>query len=158
MLKHLRMPAKPSIYFQYYTNQALHKAGLGNEYFNRLAIWKEFIKQGATTYGEDSKVNTTRSDCHAWSASPNIEFFRIVFGIESDAAGFSKVKIEPHLGDLKEISGTMPHPKGEISVNYKLNNKGILKAEINLPQGISGSFIWNSKVKNLTGGKNSLSL
>ncbi len=31
---------------------------------------------------------------------PNIEFFRTVLGIDSDASGFSKIKVEPHLGSL----------------------------------------------------------
>ena len=44
----------------------------------------------------------------------NIEFFRTVLGIDSDAPGFTKVRIEPHLGTLKKIAGEMRHPKGKL--------------------------------------------
>ncbi len=53
---------------------------------------------GLTTWAEIDDLNRARSDCHAWGSSPNIELYRIVLGIDSDAPGFSKVKIEPHLG------------------------------------------------------------
>jgi hypothetical protein len=46
----------------------------------------------------------SRSDCHAWGASPNIEFYRILLGIDSYAPGFNKIKIAPSLGELKEVS------------------------------------------------------
>jgi alpha-L-rhamnosidase len=147
-----------SIYFKYYVNQALAKAGLGDTYLSQLDIWEESLKQGLTTWPEESPLNTTRSDCHAWGASPNIEFFRIVLGIDSDAAGFSKIKIEPHLGTLKKASGTMPHPQGEISVSYQTNKKGKWQATLAIPQNTTGSFIWHGQVYPLQPGVNTFSL
>jgi hypothetical protein len=47
----------------------------------------------------------------------------------------------------------MPHPQGEIKVQYKKKNS-TLKAEIELPTQVSGSFIWNGKSYDLKGGKN----
>ena len=90
--------APASIYFKYYLHQALVKAGMGNDYLNWLGKWRENISLGLTTWAEISEVSRSRSDCHAWGASPNIEFFRTVLGIDSDAPGFKKIKIEPHLG------------------------------------------------------------
>jgi len=150
--------ARASIYFRYYVNQALNKVGLGDEYLSRLDIWKKNIEMGLTTWGEDSKVNDTRSDCHGWSASPNIEFLRIVLGIESDAPGFVKVRIEPHLGDLKKIGGVMPHPNGLIKVDYSMDKKGIWQIKITLPAGIGGNFIWKGKNYSLSPGDNFLRL
>jgi alpha-L-rhamnosidase len=147
--------APASIYFKYYLHLALEKAGLGDHYIDWLDIWRKNIDLGLTTWGEDSEVETTRSDCHAWGASPNIEFFRIVLGIESDAPYFEKVKIEPHLGTIKQISGEMPHPAGKISVDYSNSEDGI-KAEITLPENISGTFVWKGKSYDLTGGLNKL--
>src|SRR5436189_254795 len=80
------------------------------------------IGMGMTKWVEISNISETRSDCHAWGASPNIEFYRTILGIDSDAPGFSKIKIEPHLGDLKNAEGSIPHPHGTISVSYKLDN------------------------------------
>ena len=102
-------------------------------------------------------VETTRSDCHAWGASPNIEFFRIILGIESAAPNFEKVKIEPHIEDFETIGGEMPHPAGMIKVAY--DQKGSkLKATITLPKGITGTFVWDGKVQDLSSGENTLSL
>ena len=144
-----------SIYFKYYVHLALTKAGYGDEYLSWLTIWRNHIAMGLTTWGEDSNGATTRSDCHAWGASPNIEFFRTILGIDSDDIGFSKVKITPHLGDLTNIGGTMPHPKGSIEVSYKLeNNKW--KVQIELPKTITGTLVWQGKNVALKEGLNEL--
>jgi alpha-L-rhamnosidase len=149
--------APASIYFKYYLHQALVKAGLGNDYLKWLDKWRENIALGMTTWAETSDVSTSRSDCHAWGSSPNVEFFRTILGIESDAPGFSKVKITPHLGSIDDISGEMPHPNGKISVKYKLQ-KGSLQAEIILPENTEGTFVWKDKEHSLKGGKNAFKL
>lgn len=139
-----------TIYFQYYLNQALRETGYGNLYLDRLQIWKDNLAMGLTTWAEISDINAARSDCHAWGASPNIEFFRTVLGIDTDAPGFNKIKIEPSLGSLVKVSGSMPHLQGEIAVSYSLDEKGKLTAVISIPKNTSGVFIWkgNSHILN----------
>lgn len=149
--------ASASIYFKYYLHQALIKAGMGNQYLSWLDKWRENIQMGLTTWAETSDVDKTRSDCHAWGSSPNIEFYRTLLGIDSDGLGFSKVKIEPHLGDLTQISGKMPHPNGEIAVSYQLNQNQ-WNMVVELPKSISGSFIWKGKKIQLKEGVNTLKL
>jgi len=146
-----------SIYFRYYLHQALQKVGMGNGYMKWLDKWRENISLGLTTWAESSDVATSRSDCHAWGSSPNIEFFRIVLGIDSDAPGFARVKISPNLGSLSEIAGEMPHPKGKISVSYKVVN-GNLRGDVTLPENTPGSITWNGKTQILKPGKNVLAL
>ncbi|MEP7107206.1 MAG: alpha-L-rhamnosidase C-terminal domain-containing protein [Ferruginibacter sp.] len=145
--------APASIYFKYYLHQALVKAGLGNDYLAWLDKWRENMQMGLTTWAEISDVNMARSDCHAWGASPNIEFFRTILGIDSDAPGFTKVRIEPHLGALKAIRGEVPHPNGKIDVKYNEIN-GHIHAEINLPPKTTGRFIWKGSSNALKEGKN----
>ncbi|HXB29606.1 MAG TPA: alpha-L-rhamnosidase C-terminal domain-containing protein [Puia sp.] len=145
--------APASIYFKFYLHLALINAGLGNDYLNWLGLWRENIKMGMTTWAEIPDINNTRSDCHAWGASPNIEFFRTVLGIDSDAPGFTKVKIEPHLGALKNIQGEIPHPMGKIGARYLYKN-GKWKIQIDLPSKTTGSFIWKSKFYPLKEGTN----
>jgi hypothetical protein len=149
--------APASIYFKYYLHQALVKAGFGNNYLEWLEKWRENIRMGLTTWAEISEVSTARSDCHAWGASPNIEFFRTILGIDSDAPGFAKIRIAPHLGTLKDISGEMPHPNGKISVKYEEAN-GQLKAEITLPVKTTGRFTWKGKSFLLKSGKNTIKI
>ncbi len=145
--------APASIYFKYYLHEALIKAGFGNDYLDWLDIWRENIAMGLTTWAEKSGIDAARSDCHAWGSSPNIEFFRTVLGIDSDGLGFSKVKIEPHLGDLKKISGSIPHPNGTLSASYELVN-GQWNIWIDLPPGITGSLVWKGKRLALKSGRN----
>jgi hypothetical protein len=142
-----------TIYFKYYLHQALVKGGLGNDYLKWLDVWRDNIKMGMTTWGEISDLPNSRSDCHAWGASPNIEFFRTVLGIDSDAPGFRKVKITPRLGELTNVSGDMPHPNGKVSVSYKLDNNK-WKIKIELPANTSGTLVWKSKTYLLKAGAN----
>ncbi len=145
-----------TIYFQYYVNQALNKAGLGDEYLDRLQVWKDNLINGLTTWAETSNMDVARSDCHAWGSSPNIEFFRIVLGIDAASAGFKTVVITPHLGNLKTIAGSIPHPKGTIQVAYKIVKENKMQAEIILPPSITGTFVWRNKSYLLKSGKNKL--
>jgi len=152
-----------TIYFKYYLHQALTRAGLGDGYIDRLGIWRKNIAAGLTTWTEDSNIDYTRSDCHAWGSSPNIEFFRIVLGIDSEEPGFRKVRIEPHLGRLTHVSGEIPHPDGKIAVSYRLDQggqggTGRWKIGISLPAHTSGTLIWKGKVYELKGGDNQLTI
>ena len=152
-----------TVYFKFYLHMAAAKAGLGDQYMDWLDIWRENISMGLTTWGETSDVNSTRSDCHAWGASPNIEFYRILLGIDSAAPAFKQVKIEPKLGGIKKIGGTMPHPQGAITVAYEYKKEGkgkkapeYFSAEIELPAQVSGTFVWEGKTYSLHGGKNTI--
>lgn len=140
-----------SIYFKYYLHQALIKAGLGNDYLEWLDIWRKNMDMGLSTWAETSDLIHTRSDCHAWGASPNIEFFRNTLGIDSDAPGFSQVKIEPHPGKLKVLTGEIPHPNGKISVKYQLKKSG-WDMQVNLPQNTKGTLVWKGQKYPLTSG------
>jgi hypothetical protein len=144
-----------TIYFKFYVHLALTKAGLGNDYLKWLDVWKKNLAMGMTTWAEISDINNTRSDCHAWGASPNIELYRIVLGIDADSPGFQKVKINPHLGTLTHATGTMPHPNGNISVSYEMTSHD-WKISVTLPSNTPGYLIWNAKRYELKPGNNSL--
>ena len=146
-----------SIYFKYYLHRGLVKAGLGDQYLQWLDTWRENLSLGLTTWAEMSDVNRSRSDCHAWGASPNIEFFRTLIGIDSDAPGFQKVLIEPHLGAIENIGGQIPHPEGVVSAYYKQSN-GRWNIAITLPQSVAGRLKWKGTSYPLKGGLNTFSL
>ncbi|MBL4674700.1 MAG: alpha-rhamnosidase, partial [Mucilaginibacter sp.] len=133
-----------SVYFKYYLNQALLKGGYTDDYMDLIGIWKENIRMGLTTWAEYSDINTSRSDAHAWGSSPNVEFFRSVLGIDSDAPGFAKIKIEPHLGKLTHVDGLVPHPAGKIYVKY-VKKAGKWNFEIRLPSKTPGILVWKGK-------------
>jgi len=155
--------SQATIYFKYYLHLALTKAGLGNDYLKWLNVWKQNLAMGMTTWAEISDINSTRSDCHAWGASPNIELYRIVLGIDSDAPGFKKIKITPHLGELTHAGGTIPHINGNIIVKYEKANDNLpdrqgWKVSITLPSDTPGYLIWKEKRYDLKPGENSLTI
>ena len=143
-----------TIYFRYYVNQAMACAGLGDMLLDCLGPWRDQMSVGLTTWAE--MPEPTRSDCHAWSASPNIEFFRILLGISSDAPAFKKVRIAPSLCGLEEVSGSIPHPAGDVSVSYKEDGRGRLTATVSLPDGVDGTFVWKGKSRRLHSGEQTL--
>jgi alpha-L-rhamnosidase len=138
-----------SIYFRYYLNRALVKAGLGDLYVERLQPWQDMLKEGLTTWAETDNPYS-RSDCHAWGSSPNIEFFRTVLGVDSAAPGFRQVVVRPHLGKLQKVRGTIPHPKGAITVELSTAG-GRRDYKVTLPPGVEGEIIWGPVRAKLTG-------
>jgi hypothetical protein len=149
--------AQSSTYFRFYLHSALNKANAGEHLIELLEPWRVMLANGLTTWSETA-TNDSRSDSHAWAASPNYEIFRTVLGIDSAAPGFRRVVIRPFLGKLRKASGAIPHPKGEVTVDLKMNENGALDAEVNLPQGVTGEFIWRGKHRGLSAGKNKLHL
>ena len=94
----------------------------------------------------NSKPDPVRSDCHAWSASPDYYFISIVAGITPSAPGFKKVKISPSFGKLNYVLAAIPHLSGTLKVDLtKIKQKGI-RDSILLPPGLSGTFVWNSDI------------
>lgn len=143
-----------TIYFRYYVQQAMDKAQAGDLLTEHLDVWRDLMALGLTTWAEEPEPS--RSDCHAWGSSLNVEFFRILLGIRSDSPGFKHVLITPSFGSLTNISGSIPHPLGEISVSYQIKKK--LKADITLPPGVSGTFVWKGKKTFLHPGRQLLEL
>jgi len=143
-----------TFYYRFYLLRAMKKAGLADQYVEMLEPWRDMLKIGLTTFAE--KPEPTRSDCHAWSASPNYELLATVCGIEPAEAGFKSVRIEPHLGSLQWVEGSMPHSKGIIKVKLFRTNSGGLEGEIDLPKGLNGTFVFRGKTIVLNEGINKI--
>ncbi|MGK7394249.1 MAG: family 78 glycoside hydrolase catalytic domain [Candidatus Cyclobacteriaceae bacterium M3_2C_046] len=139
-----------TFYYKFYQVRAMKKAGLGDQYVESLDPWRNMLDLGLTTFAE--KPDPTRSDCHAWSASPNYDLLSTVCGIEPDAPGFKSVSITPHLGRLKQVQGGIPHPMGEIKVELQQTDQG-LTGTVELPQQLKGTFSWNQTAVALNGGR-----
>jgi hypothetical protein len=141
--------SQATFYFRFYLNRALVKAGLGDRYLETLGPWRDMLAMGLTTWAENPEP--ARSDCHAWSASPNYEFLATVLGIQSGAPGFAHVRLEPHLGALAEAAGGIPHPLGEVAVSYRRDGD-TLTADVALPQGVTGRLAWRGREISLRAG------
>ncbi len=146
--------SQATYYFKFYLFKAMVKAGLGNEYYVQLQPWRNMLKLGLTTFAETPPP--TRSDCHAWSASPVYGFLATIRGINPAAPGFKRVAITPHLGPLTEVRATMPHPDGEIHLELNREGKTGLAATVDLPAGLTGYFKWDDKMVQLHPGEQRL--
>ena len=146
--------AEASIYFKYYLHRAAASAGLGAQYLTWLGKWQENLKLGLTTWAEMSDVPASRSDCHAWGASPNIEVFRTLLGITSAAPGWKQVVIQPSVPAGEQfLSGSIPHPQGTLSVDLRRNGAA-WKFRIMLPGTVKGTLRWMGKDLPLVSGVN----
>lgn len=145
-----------TVYFRHYLHEALNKSNEGDRYLELLGPWRRMLAQELTTWAEIADPGT-RSDCHAWGASPNVELFRTVLGIDSAAPGFKRVRIRPFLGRLTRASGTIPHPSGEVEVKLSRNGER-LDAEVSLPPGVGGEFIWRGRRRTLPPGRSKFTM
>ena len=147
--------SEPSYYFRFYLARALEHAGMGDEYLQQLTPWRTMLDLGLSTWAENPEP--ARSDCHAWSASPNYDLLTLVAGIHSADQGFHRVRIEPHLGTLHALTASMPHPRGKIDVHYSYDGSA-WQATVTLPEEITGSLQWKGKSYPLHAGTQSLVL
>lgn len=142
--------SQATFYYRFYLTQALKKAGMADLYYAQLKPWRDMLATGLTTFAENPEP--TRSDCHAWSASPDYDFLATVCGIIPASAGFQTVLIQPALGELNAVTATMPHPAGAIAVSFKRQGREGISGTITLPALLRGTFRWKGKEVALHGG------
>lgn len=87
-------------------------------------------------YGNYCYKGLRNSFCHGWASGPTAWLSQHVLGITVLEAGCRKIKIEPHLGDLKWVEGTYPTPFGVIYVKHEKKEDGTIKSTIKAPKGI----------------------
>ena len=148
--------SEASYYFRFYLTRAMEHAGLADAYLSTLRPWRDMLKMGLTTWAETPEP--TRSDSHAWSAHPNFDLLRVVAGIRPGAPQFSEIVVEPHLGNLQDLSASMPHPKGRIEVSYSARSGGGTSVKIRIPDGVPARLIWKGRSYPLRSGEQALEL
>lgn len=145
-----------TFYFKFYLFEALKKTGLGDQFVSQLKPWRDMLAIGLTTFAENPEP--TRSDCHAWSASPLYELLSITCGIRPAEPGFKSVRIEPYLGNLTTVNGRMPHPLGDIAVQFQKTATGGLTGTVTLPTNVTGTLRWKGKALPLKAGQQTVTL
>jgi alpha-L-rhamnosidase len=147
---------KASYYCRFYLARALEKLGRGDDYLPQLEPWREMLALGLSTWAETPDL-AARSDCHAWNAHPTYDLLTIVAGIRPATPGFTRVRIEPHFGELRRLDASLPHPKGDIAVSYERTGDD-LRATVTLPAGLEGDLVWRGKATPLRPGRQALAL
>lgn len=117
-------------YMRFYELDAMCQLGQHRQVLQQmLDYWGGMLREGATAFWEKyipSQHGTEhlamygrpygKSLCHAWGASPIYLLGKHYLGVRPTKAGYSEYVVEPHLGDLEWIEGTVPTPFGTVHV------------------------------------------
>jgi hypothetical protein len=81
------------------------------------SFWEEYNpnKKGAEHYGMYGR-EFGKSLCHAWGASPIYLLGKYYLGIKPLSPAYETYLIEPQLGGLQWMEGSVPTPKGEVKL------------------------------------------
>ncbi len=121
-------------YMRFYELEAL--CALGEQNYVRKEIkdyWGGMLDLGATTFWEkydpvEKGVEHYamygrpfgKSLCHAWGASPIYLLGKYFIGVKPLSPGYKEFVVEPRLGGLEWMEGTVPTPGGTIIVSCNL--------------------------------------
>lgn len=140
-------------YFEGYELDALAKLGefgaveeMLRSYYGGMidlgaqTIWEEYHPEMSGTehyamYGGKYE----KSLCHAWGAGPIYLFGRYYLGVYSTDIGYETFIVEPRLGGLKEISGTVPAGEGTVSVMLNEERLSVVATKA------GGTLLWKNK-------------
>lgn len=145
---------RTTIYFSHYLFETYRLLGQGAALFERLKLWMNLPEQGFKTTPEQPEPS--RSDCHGWGAHPLFHYFATIIGIRPESYGFHRVSIRPLMGPLKQVSGTLVHPNGDIEVALTVAGSGKLSGSITLPHGVNGTLNYGEITQKLLSGLNEI--
>jgi alpha-L-rhamnosidase len=117
-------------YMRFYELEALCAMGEQPYVLKQMKdYWGGMLKLGATSFWEEYDPTKTGADiyamygrpfgkslCHAWGASPIYLLGKYYLGVKPLTAGYKTYLVEPNLGGLKWMEGTVPMPDGNIKL------------------------------------------
>lgn len=117
-------------YMRFYELEALCALGEQDAVMKEMkAYWGGMLKEGATSFWEKYNPDEKgaqhlamygrpygKSLCHAWGASPIYLLGKYYLGVKPIKEGYKEFSINPALGGLKWMEGTVPTPHGDIHV------------------------------------------
>ena len=145
-----------SFVMKYFFFRALDKTNKYEATEKLWSLWQDLLKLDLTTVPE-IPGKYTRSDCHAWGALILHELPRKFLGVSPQTPGYETIYIQPKGLFLKELSGTVPTPKGDVKVSwsvedgmFRLTGHTPIPATVELPNGeeynVTGDFSYQCEV------------
>lgn len=134
---------------------ALQSVGLYKDAFKLWDRWRLFAGKNLTTLPEDA-TDGPRSDCHAWSAVPLIQFPLTILGVKPAEPGYGSLRIEPHTHGLLWAKGRVATVRGMVDVDWKVDGENFeikvvgpkdIKGTVCLPDGSERQFIGETHCK-----------
>lgn len=122
-------------YMRFYELEALCALGEQKHVLKEIRnYWGGMINLGATSFWEKYNPAEKNPDllamygrpfgkslCHSWGASPIYLMGKYYLGVKPTAPGYKEFVVEPKLGGLEWMEGTVPTPDGNIEVYCSLN-------------------------------------
>jgi alpha-L-rhamnosidase len=142
-----------SPFFMFFVLEGLARDGRFDEMVETIRrYWGPQVEAGASTFWEmhyPDRPRMTRSHCHGWSAAPTYFLSQHALGVQPLEPGFAVARIAPQPAGLSWARGSVPTPRGPISVSWRLSD-GEFFLDLTLPPGIpsvielpqSGKIIW----------------
>ena len=142
-------------YMQFYELEALCAMNEQPYVLKRMKdYWGGMLKLGATSFWEEYDPTKSGADvyamygrpfgkslCHAWGSSPIYLLGKYYLGVKPTGPGYKTYQVEPNLGGLKWMEGTVPTPNGEIKLYCSTS-----QIKINASEG-TGTLKFKSKTK-----------
>ncbi|MFW5814550.1 MAG: alpha-L-rhamnosidase C-terminal domain-containing protein [Spirochaetota bacterium] len=94
--------------------------------------WRRMIDLHLSTCAE---YLPGRSDCHAWSSWPALDFVRSVLGIRPSAPGFDGVTVAPQTAGLARAEGHVTTPAGRVEVRWERSDRTV-RLRVTAPDGV----------------------
>ncbi|NVM62314.1 hypothetical protein FHW88_000590 [Mucilaginibacter sp. SG538B] len=118
-------------YMRFYELEALCAMGEQSYVLKEMKdYWGGMLNLGATSFWEEYNPSKTGADryamygrpfgkslCHAWGASPIYLLGKYYLGVKPTAPGYQQYVIEPKLGGLQWMEGSVPTVDGDIKVS-----------------------------------------
>jgi len=130
-------------YGSFYLFAALYKEGqakLAEEFM--IQYWSRMIHQGDDTSWENFDIGGESQGgqgtaSHAWSGHPTFFLSSEILGVNLGFShGFNRdlIEIQPQSESLSWARGTVPHPAGLVSVDWRIEGEGLIM-NIVIPEG-----------------------
>lgn len=141
--------------FSSYLFEAYFACGRADLFLKKLDVWREYVRMGLHTPLEGP--GDARSDCHAWSSNPIYHLHTGLAGVNPAEAGFKSVRVAPCPGPLKWIKSKTSTPRGYVVQDLAFDKDQVTGC-VELPLGLSGTFVWQGHAVDLAPGENRIEL
>lgn len=99
----------------------------------------ERIEPTGVPAGTSGSLMLADSSAHAWSTGPTAALSKYVLGVAPATPGYVRWTVAPQPGDLKWAQGTVPTPRGSITVRWKRSGNRSFVLTLLGPRGSSGT-------------------
>lgn len=143
-----KMIADPSLIqpgtlaYYHYICEAAWMTGRGQTIIDLTQRWEQCLVDNHLTTLPETLMESTRSDCHGWSANIVPNLVTCVLGLRPNPKhdGCGELLWTPSPGDSEEISGTIHTPQGRASATMTRieGNKWSCQLQSPVPVHVSG--------------------